>query len=92
MLDGVMFAMVHDTDPELIILVELRDGQANERPAYYYALAPMTSFELSVSMDGKTVWHKPLMTSNLDIDIFWQRQLAETATQQRSFLQRVLGF
>ena len=91
-LDGGMFAMVHDTDPELIILVELRAASDEQPAGYYYALAPMTAFELKVLLDGKQVWHKPLMSSNLDTDIFWQRQLAESATpRQRGLLRRLFG-
>lgn len=90
-IDGAMFAMVHGTDPELIILVELRRNEKTKQEEYFYALAPMTSFELKVSRKGEQIWHKPPMASNLDTDIFWQRQLAESALPPKAYFLRFLG-
>lgn len=86
--DGAMFALVHGTDPELLILIESRrDGQGASQ--YYWALAPVTSFELRGYLDGKEVWHKPAMTSNLPTDVFFQRLLVPGTEPERTLSDRV---
>jgi hypothetical protein len=57
LIDGAVFAFVVGTDPEMLLLVEARrDASA---AAWHYALAPMTSFALKASLDGKPVWSCP---------------------------------
>lgn len=52
--DGAIFAYVVGTDPEMLLLLEARrDGS---KSAWHYALAPMTCFALSATLDGEAVW------------------------------------
>jgi hypothetical protein len=89
--DGALFALVHGTDPELLIMIEAK--QESEKLTFRYALAPMTSFELRAYLDRKEVWHKPIMTSNQPSDIFHQRLLvAGNESNERSMLMELKGF
>lgn len=57
LIDGAIFASVVGTDPEVLLLLEARrDGS---QPTWHYALAPMTSFSLTATLDGKSVWSCP---------------------------------
>lgn len=96
LVDGGLFALVHGTDPEMLIMIEARRGE-NDELAYRWALAPMTSFELRAYLDREEVWHKPEMTSNLPKDVFFQRLLVgkggeETGTSVLSRLKGLLDF
>lgn len=92
--DGAMFALVQGTDPEMLILIELRQDQ-NGNAGYYWALAPMTSFELTGYLDREEVWQKPQMTSNQPTDIFYQRLLIAGQSQDQPLgdrLRSLFGF
>ena len=54
--DGMLFAFVHGTNPEVLLLLEAHpkgEGGAEWR----YGLIRMGSAELHVSLDGEEVWH-----------------------------------
>jgi hypothetical protein len=53
--DGALFAFVEATDPELFLLVEMREVRGS--PQWHYGLARMVSVQLKVSLDSKTVWN-----------------------------------
>ena len=74
LMDGAVFALVHGTDPEMIIMIESRkkDGKAAE---YLYALAPMTGYELRGYLDKKEVWHKPQHAGNRSTGVFWMSSI-----------------
>jgi hypothetical protein len=91
LVDGGMFALVHGTDPEMLIMIEARKDENEEQPAYHWALAPMTSFELRGYLDREQVWHKPQMTSNRPIDIFFQRLLVQDREEDASVLSKLKG-
>jgi hypothetical protein len=63
--DGALFAFVHGTDPEVLLMLEAR--QHDDRLRWEYALAPMTSFAVNASWKGQTVWSRsvawPVMRS-----------------------------
>ena len=88
--DGAMFAMVHGTDPEILILIEARKSD-DGNTTFFWALAPMTSFELRVFMDQKQIWTKPKMTSNLPTDVFFQRLLVAGEKDEPTLTDRVKG-
>lgn len=48
--DGALFAFVHGTDPEVVLIVE---AQGNK---WYFACAPLTCWAVQVNFDGKPVW------------------------------------
>ncbi len=59
--DGAIFVFCHDTDPELILLLEA-SGEANEG-AWFFAFAPLTGWEAKVKCDEKVVWSQPRLQS-----------------------------
>ena len=91
LVDGALFAFVHGTDPEMLIMIEARQNAMNH-VAFHWALAPMTAFELRAYLDRVQVWHKPEMTSNRRTDIFLQRQLVDEAPSVLSNLRSLFGF
>jgi hypothetical protein len=55
--DGVVFAFVHGTDPELFLSLEIRkDG---DKTGWFYQLAPMTCWAVTVQLGGSEVWSVP---------------------------------
>ena len=89
-IDGALFSFVHGTDPEMLIQIELRAEPETKQQSYFYAIAPMTGYELRAYLDGTEVWHKPRTTSSPETGVFWQRDLRDT--KPPSFLQRLLSF
>ena len=53
-IDGVVFAFVHDTNPEIIVLVEAQ-GKPNT-VSWKFLLARHTAAPLHVDLDGKEIW------------------------------------
>ncbi len=53
-IDGVVFAFVHNTNPEIIVLVEAQGKP--EAASWKYLLARHTAAPLHVDLDGKEVW------------------------------------
>jgi len=91
LVDGGMFALVHGTDPEMLVMIEARRDDNQQEAAYHWALAPMTSFELHGYLDHQQVWHKPQMTSNRPTDVFFQRLLVQDPQQDASILSKLKG-
>ncbi len=52
--EGGVFALVHDSNPEIIVLIEAQ-GKPDEA-AWKFALARHTAAPLHVDLDGKEVW------------------------------------
>jgi plasmid stabilization system protein ParE len=52
--DGGLFAFVQATDPELLLLIELRDS--DNGPQWYHAAARFTNRPLKLLHDDQTVW------------------------------------
>jgi hypothetical protein len=63
--DGALFAQVLGTDPEVFLVIESRKNPAGGL-RWEYALAPMSSFELKVSLKGNEVWTVPWRKSAKD--------------------------
>ncbi len=55
--DGALFGFAHGTDPEALLLLEARAGQAG--PQWQYAFAPMTGYAVNAFWQGKEIWKKP---------------------------------
>ena len=91
LIDGALFGLVHGTDPEMMIQIELREDTKTKQRGYFYALSPMTGYELRGYLDGKEVWHKPRIQSNRVTDVFWQRNVSDSAVS-RNLLQRLFNF
>jgi hypothetical protein len=48
--DGAVFAFVHGTDPEVVLLLEADDGK------WQFACAPLTCWAIQMKYDDKQVW------------------------------------
>jgi hypothetical protein len=72
--DGVLFALVEATDPEIFLCLEARlvDG----KPAWHYGLVRMTSVRVAASYQGQKVWEGPALTSR---DTYNRKDLPYTA-------------
>ena len=55
--DGAVFGFCQDSDPEACLVLEVRGS--DERPAWHFAIAPLTSRELRIRFDEDLVWSKP---------------------------------
>lgn len=55
--DGTLFCFAHGTDPEVLLMVEARPAKSG--PEWQFALAPMTTFAVNASHQGKRVWSLP---------------------------------
>lgn len=74
LVDGALFAFVHGTDPEMLLLIEARRADDGSR-RWHWALAPMTSYELHATIDDKDVWHAPPRFSTSRTDTFYAASL-----------------
>ena len=74
-------------------MIEAREtnDKENGKSQYRYALAPMTGYELKAYLDDELVYHKPRIKSNLDTDIFWQRNLVDPPPSKPGFLQQLFN-
>lgn len=54
-LDGVLFALVHGTNAEILLFIEAVAEQQGE-PRWMYALARVGSAEMHANLDGEEVW------------------------------------
>jgi len=59
LLDGAVFVFADGTNPEVILLLELRRADNASPPQWQYALARMSPAELRVNLDGTEVWRRP---------------------------------
>lgn len=55
--DGAVFIFAHDTNPEMVLLIEAQ-GDSLAASRWHYALAPSSSAEVHVELDGKEVWQR----------------------------------
>ncbi len=54
-IDGAMFSLAFDTDPEILVLLEAR--QETDGNAWYYAFALATSRRATGFLDGESIWN-----------------------------------
>jgi hypothetical protein len=57
-LDGALFTFAFGTDPEVLLLLEARTTP--DGPAWHFAAAPFTDFEIELKYKGEIVWTEPL--------------------------------
>ena len=55
-LDGALFALVEGNDPEVLLLLEAHVAEDGTSHAWRYTLARMTSYRVSVKLDGREVF------------------------------------
>lgn len=54
-IDGALFAMVHTTDPEVLLLIEARKDSSGKM-RWVYGLGRMSMVPLRVTLEGNEVW------------------------------------
>lgn len=59
---GAIFALAHNTNPEVFLLLEVRERKGQR--SWEYALAEFTWAEVHVSLDKREVWNHPNITSS----------------------------
>ena len=67
LLDGAVFLICHENNPEVVLLIEADKSSDNE-PRFRYALARLGHAEMHVEFDKKEIWRQPRIanTSNHD--------------------------
>ena len=55
-LDGALFAYVHTTDPEVLLLIEARPPAGGGPVAWHFSVARMSMVNLRVHHKGREVW------------------------------------
>ncbi len=68
-LDGAVFALAHDLNPEAFVIVEAHDTSVG--PAWNYAIARFGFAELHVEMDNKEVWQRAIISSTAPTEPYW---------------------
>ena len=70
LLDGAVFLICHETNPEVALLIEaVRSGE--KEPEFRYALARLGHAELHVALAGKEVWRQDRVASTKPGDRYW---------------------
>lgn len=54
--DGCLFAFVHATDPEVLLLIESRAAAPGRSMAWHFGIGRMSGFPVHVDLKGKEVW------------------------------------
>lgn len=57
-LEGALFTFVSGTDPDVLLMLELRQDtqDTSSKPNYFWTFAPMSTGKLAGYLDGKEVW------------------------------------
>jgi hypothetical protein len=69
LLDGALFLLCHETNPEVALLIEAvkEGGEAKFR----YALARLGHAELHVAFDEKEIWRQERVAATRPRDPYW---------------------
>jgi hypothetical protein len=59
LVDGALFLFAHGTNPEILLLIEAQ-GDEPGSATWRYGLAPLSRAELTVRLDQKDVWTRPI--------------------------------
>jgi hypothetical protein len=68
-LDGALFCMFADWDPDLILLIEARDGKGG--PQWVYGIARFNATPLRLEHNGTTVWKCGLVPMSDPTSLFY---------------------
>ena len=63
-IDGAIFVFCHDTDPEVLLLLEASGEKADL--TWQFAFAPLTGWKATGTCDEKPVWSKPRLDQTVD--------------------------
>jgi hypothetical protein len=81
LLDGMLFAFVGATNPNVLLILEASSDDAGVR-AWRYAFARLSNVEETALLDGKQVWNVPLISTPANAELYMGRSMrAEAAVQ-----------
>jgi hypothetical protein len=68
-LEGAIFALAHDTNPEVFVIIEAvqRDGATE----WQYGVGRFGFAELHVALDGEEVWTRDIISSTTSTEPYW---------------------
>jgi hypothetical protein len=69
LLDGALFLVCHETNPEVALLLEAVQEKAGAK--FRYALARLGHAELHVAFDGKEVWRQERVATTRPDEVYW---------------------
>ncbi|MGE5192582.1 MAG: hypothetical protein ACM3U2_08780 [Deltaproteobacteria bacterium] len=69
LLDGALFMLCHETNPEVALLIEAVSESGG--PTFRYALARLGHAELHVALDEKEVWRQERVAATRPRDAYW---------------------
>jgi hypothetical protein len=69
-IDGAIFLLAYGTNPEVMILIELR-GQDTATARWHYGLARLSRAGPTVRLDQKVVWSRPHATRPLPDEVYF---------------------
>ena len=75
-IDGALFVMVNGTDPEVTVQIEAREDIKTQQRHYYWALSPITTYELTAYMEDRKVWHVKSTRPTGGRDVFHPHELS----------------
>jgi hypothetical protein len=59
LVDGAIFAFAYGTNPDLLLVIESRQGQGDAAPKWQYGVARLGAGKLFLHIDRKEVWSQP---------------------------------
>ena len=68
-LDGAIFALAHDTNPETFVIIEAVENEAGAQ--WKYGIARFGFAELHVALDSEEVWTKNILSSTSPREPYW---------------------
>jgi hypothetical protein len=81
LLDGMLFAFVGATNPNVLLILEAWSEDAGSR-AWRYAIARLSNVEETALLDGKQVWNVPLISTPANVELYMGRALPADAAVQ----------
>ena len=69
LLDGALFLLCHETNPEVALLIEAVREEGG--PTFRYALARLGHAELHVALADKEVWRQDRLADTKPSDAYW---------------------
>ena len=81
LLDGMLFAFVGATNPNVLLILEAWSEDAGNR-AWRYAFARLSNVEETALLDGKQVWNVPLISTPANVELYMGRSMPADAAVQ----------
>ncbi len=81
LLDGMLFAFVGATNPNVLLILEAWSEDAKIR-TWRYAFARLSNVEETALLDGKPIWNVPLISTPANVELYMGRTMPEDAALQ----------